>query len=209
MNRIQAINDISDRRINVLDSALISSAKKIVVTEGPGDVIHLEKAIEILSKKYTKYEPLKNDIAIMFQGGAKMVEEYYHSVLDGNLDYLEKVVFVFDHDGEGRDGSKSVIKLSNPKITYLFYEKEYPVKSGEIDFYLEDFYPSSFYSDISLPKISGEPSYCQMKKMSTLTTSVKNKISKKINEEDINVSNFEGYVNFLDQLLDLFGYDKK
>lgn len=209
MDRIQAINDISDRQINVLDSALISSAKKIVVAEGPGDVIHLEKAIEKLSNTQKKYEPLTNDIAIMFQGGAKMVDEYYHSVLSGNLNHLEKVVFVFDHDGQGREGAKLVEKLGDDKIDYLFYERIYPITSTEKDFYLEDFYPSSFYSEIRLPQIEGKPLYCQMKKMDSLASSVKKKIAKKIKDENIDVLNFEGYTNFLDQLLIKFGYNNE
>lgn len=204
MNKIEAVKEISDGQISVLESALISSSRKIIVTEGPGDVTHLEKAIDLLAEKYPKYKPLTNEVAIVFQGGAKMVKEYYHSVLENMLDNLDKVTFVFDHDSEGREGAKMVELLGKDKIDYLFYEKSYPISNTEVDFYLEDFYPDSFYSEVKLPRIEGKPQYRQMMKMSSLAGSVKKKISKQLNTENLNVHDFEGFTEFLNQLLKKF-----
>lgn len=206
MDKIQAINEISDRQITVLESALISSSTKLIITEGPGDVIHIKKAIDILSKKDSRYKQLANNVAILFQGGAKMVQDFYSSALSGMMDKLDKVLFVFDHDAEGREAARLVEKLKDAKIEYIFYEKTYPVKNTNLDFYLEDFYPHDAYSDIALPDINGKPLYCEMKKMASLTTSIKEKISKKINRGDIDDKYFDGYQCFLDELLSKFGF---
>lgn len=206
MNRIEAIKVISDGQISVLESALISSYRKIIVTEGPGDVTHLVKAIDLLAGKYPTYNPLANEVAIVFQGGAKMVKDYYHSVLENLLDNLDKVTFVFDHDSEGREGAKMVEQLAIDKIDYLFYEKNYPISNAEVDFYLEDFYPDSFYSEVKLPQIEGKPQYRQMMKMSSLAGSVKKKISKLLNTEGLDVQYFEGFMEFLNQLLKKFNF---
>ncbi len=204
--KIQAVREMSDGQISVLDSALISSSRKLVITEGPGDVKHIIKAINVLSKSERKYLPLLEEVSIVFQGGAKMVDDYYQSVLKGMYNQIDKVVFVFDHDGEGRDGAKMVKKINKDKIDFLFYEINYPVDANNLDFYLEDFYPHSSYSEVVIPEINGKPNYRQMKKMDTLTKSVKEKISKKIANDRMKDEDFTNFKPFFDELLKKFGY---
>lgn len=203
MEKIKAITEISNNKLNVLDGAIIASAKRLIVTEGPDDIKHIKKAIDALSRKDTRFEKLKG-IPVVFQGGAKLVEEYYNSIISKDINNIEKVVFVFDFDSEGRDGAKLVEKIGNAKIDYVFYNKKYPITSTDYDFYLEDFYSASVYSDIKLPQIVNTPTYYQMKKMATLSKSIKEKLQKKIDNNQISENDFDDFANFFDELLNKF-----
>lgn len=201
MDRIKTITKLSDYKINVLEGAIIASSKKIIVTEGPNDVKHIKTAIEKLSKTDHKYSPLL-EIPIVYQGGAKLGNEYYNSVLEPVLQELDKVIFVFDYDSEGREGAKIIKKLGQEKLTYVYYYDSYPVQDH--DFYLEDFYPKEVYSEIVLPQIDNTPSFFQLKKCGSLSKSVKEKIQQKMDQEGIKDIYFSKYKNFLDQLLNEF-----
>ena len=201
MDRIKTITKLSDYKINVLEGAIIASSKKIIVTEGPNDVKHIKTAIQKLSKTDHKYLPLL-EIPIVYQGGAKLGDEYYNSVLKPVLQELDKVIFVFDHDSEGREGAKIIKNLGQEKLTYVYYSNSYPVQDH--DFYLEDFYPKEVYSEIVLPQIDNTPSFFQLKKCGSLSKSVKEKIQHKMDQGDIKDIYFSEYKNFLDQLLNKF-----
>lgn len=87
MDRIKAITTIADGSISVLEGALIAASKRIIITEGPDDVKHIKAAIFALANIDPKYSALFH-IPIVFQGGAKLVEEYYKSVLEPVYDNL-------------------------------------------------------------------------------------------------------------------------
>ena len=203
MERIKAITKIADGSISILEGALIAASKKIIITEGPDDVKHIKAAILALANIDSLYTKLLN-IPIAFQGGAKLVEEYYTSVLEPVYENLEKVIFVFDYDSEGRDGEKLINKLAKEKIKHLFYYNDYPIPQNTHDFYLEDFYPRSVYPEIVLPNIDQEPSFFEMKKCGSLTKSVKDKLQKMIDRGELKGENFNGFSNFLKQLIDMF-----
>lgn len=203
MDRIKAITTIADGSISVLEGALIAASKRIIITEGPDDVKHIKAAIFALANIDPKYSALFH-IPIVFQGGAKLVEEYYKSVLEPVYDNLENVIFVFDYDSEGRDGVKLVNKLGKEKIKHLYYYDSYPIPENTHDFYLEDFYPRTVYPEIILPNINNEPSFNEMKKCGSLTKSVKDKLQKMIDRGELKGENFNGFSNFLKQLIDIF-----
>ena len=203
MDRIKAITTIVDGEISVLEGGLIAISKNLIITEGPDDVKHIKAAISALSKIDSSYNILSR-IPIAFQGGAKLVDEYYTSVLEPVYENLDKVVFVFDYDSEGREGAKMVDNLSKEKIKYLYFYDEYPIPKDTHDFYLEDFYPYSIYKEIILPHINDRPTYFEMKRCSTLTKSVKAKLQKKINNGDLHGDNFNGFSKFLKELVTIF-----
>lgn len=203
MDRIKAITTIADGSISVLEGALIAASKRIIITEGPDDVKHIKAAILALANMDPKYGALFH-IPIVFQGGAKLVEEYYKSVLEPVYDNLENVIFVFDYDSEGRDGVKLVNKLGKDKIKHLYYYDSYPIPENTHDFYLEDFYPRTVYPDIILPNINNEPSFYEMKKCGSLTKSVKDKLQKMIDRGELKGEHFYGFSNFLMELIDIF-----
>ena len=203
MDRIKAITKISDGSISILEGALIAASKKIIITEGPDDVKHIKAAIIALANVDSQYNKLLN-IPIAFQGGAKLVEDYYSSVLEPVYENLDKVIFVFDYDSEGRDGVKLINKLAKEKIKYLYYYDSYPIPENTHDFYLEDFYPRTVYPEIALPNINQEPSFFEMKKCGSLTKSVKDKLQKMIDRGELKGESFNGFSNFLKQLIDIF-----
>lgn len=203
MDRIKAITKIADGSISILEGALIAASKKIIITEGPDDVKHIKAAISALVNVDPKYSALFH-IPIVFQGGAKLVEEYYKSVLEPVYDNLENVIFVFDYDSEGRDGVKLVNKLGKEKIKHLYYYDSYPIPENTHDFYLEDFYPRTVYPEIILPNINNEPSFYEMKKCGSLTKSVKDKLQKMIDRGELKGENFNGFSNFLNELITIF-----
>lgn len=203
MDRIKAITKIADGSISILEGALIAASKKIIITEGPDDVKHIKAAISALVNVDPKYSALFH-IPIVFQGGAKLVEEYYKSVLEPVYDNLENVIFVFDYDSEGRDGVKLVNKLGKGKIKHLYYYDSYPIPENTHDFYLEDFYPRTVYPEIILPNINNEPSFYEMKKCGSLTKSVKDKLQKMIDRGELKGENFNGFSNFLNELITIF-----
>ena len=203
MDRIKAITKIADGSISILEGALIAASKKIIITEGPDDVKHIKAAISALVNVDPKYSALFH-IPIVFQGGAKVVEEYYKSVLEPVYDNLENVIFVFDYDSEGRDGVKLVNKLGKEKIKHLYYYDSYPIPENTHDFYLEDFYPRTVYPEIILPNINNEPSFYEMKKCGSLTKSVKDKLQKMIDRGELKGENFNGFSNFLNELIRIF-----
>lgn len=202
MDRIKTITQLSDYKINVLEGAIIASSKKIIVTEGPDDVKHIKTAIEKLSQTDPKYLPL-SEIPIVYQGGAKLGDEYYDSVLKPVYQELDNVIFVFDYDSEGREGAKIIERLRKDKLKYIYYYDSYPlpIPGQDHDFYLEDFYPKEVYPEIQLPEINNRPSFFQLKKCGSLSKSVKDKIQKKIDQNLIDDKYFWGYKNFLNQLL--------
>lgn len=203
MDRIKTITKISEGRISILEGALVATAKKMIITEGPDDVKHIKAAISELSKRHLDYAKLLR-IPITFQGGAKLVNEYYESIIKPVYNNLEKIIFVFDYDSEGREGAKLVEKLQLEKITYVYYYDNYPIAQNAHDFFLEDFYPRTIYPDIQLPQIQKEPTFYEMKKCSTLTNSVKSRLQKMIKDGELKGTNFDGYVNFLNQLVAIF-----
>lgn len=206
MDKIKAITQISNNEISVLEGALYAVSKRLIVTEGPDDVKHIKAAISAMSKSNSRFSALLK-IPITFQGGAKLVNEYFNTVLSPLINNFEKIVFVFDYDGEGREGAGLVDKIDNPnnKICSLFYYKEYPIPEKHVhDFFLEDFYDCSVYSEVILPNITKKPTFYEMKKCSTLCTSVKEKLHKKIERNEINDDCFDGYKEFLEQLLEIF-----
>lgn len=199
----ELIRQISNNVISYIESAFIISSKNILVTEGPNDIKHIKAAIDYFSSKDSKYQPLLK-LSLIMQGGAKMVDDYYHTVLSGLENDINLIVFAFDYDSEGRDGAKMVEKLKNNKIKYCFYHNTYPIPTNSLDFYLEDFYNDSVYSEVSIPTISGKPKYYEMKKLGSLTSSVKEKIQKKMDKKELKNSDFDGFKSFLDELLTVF-----
>lgn len=200
-NKKDLIRQISNDEISYIDGAYISSSKNILVTEGPDDIKYIKAAIDFCSKKDNKYKPL-SQIPFLMQGGAKMVNEINETILS-KFEDEKQIVFLFDYDQEGREGAQMVEKLNKSNIKYCYYFKEYPIPDNSLDFYLEDFFDDSVYPEIQIPQINGKAKYYEMKKLGSLAESVKKKIKKKIEAEEI--QNFDGFNPLLDKLLELFG----
>lgn len=202
------IQKLANNEINIIDGACIVSSKNILITEGPDDIFHIKSAISAFSSKDQKYKSLEN-ISFIFMGGAKEVDNYYNEILKSLYDSVNKIVFAFDYDSEGRQGARMVQKLIEKgfnKFQYVYYHKTYPVPEPKLDFYLEDFFDRSVYGDVQLPSINGTPSYAQLKKASTFANSIKEKIQQHKKDNTLKYSDYNGFEVFIDELMKSFGF---
>lgn len=199
---------MANNNINYIDGACIISSKYIIVTEGPDDIYHIKNAISAFSCKGKKYEELKK-ASFIFIGGAKEVDNYFNEILISLYNTINKIVFAFDYDEEGREGAKMVQKLIDrgyDRLAYVYYHKTYPVPAPDIDFYLEDFFDRTAYRDVQLPNFNGEPSFAELKKATTWATSIKKRIQKHKRENSLVPNDYNGFEKFLDQLILSFGF---
>lgn len=197
------IQKIANNEINIIDSACVVSSKHLIVTEGPGDINYITAAIQACGKDDGQYKVLEK-VSFVYTGGAKLVDVYYDEILSDLYDTLEKIVFVFDLDSEGREGAKQAKKLideGKDKIKMVFYNNNYPIVDlDNNDFYLEDLFPRNVYNMVSLPHISGEPTYSQLKKGSTLASSIKSKIAELYKKKLLRDEDYYSFKPFLRNL---------
>ena len=201
------IQKIANNEINIIDSACVVSSKYVLITEGPDDIFHIKSAISAFSSKDDNFRKLEK-VSFVFMGGAKEVDNYYNEILRSMYDTITKIVFVFDYDEEGREGSKMVKKLidvGNDKLQYVFYHKTYPVPAPNLDFYLEDFFERAAYNDVQIPIFNGTPSFAELKKASTWANSIKKRIQKHKHEKSLKPNDYSGFKEFLNQLIVAFG----
>ena len=200
------IAKMANNNISFIDGACIVSSKYLVLTEGPGDISFLTAAIDACGKADSKYKKLEK-VSFVYIGGASQVGDFELEVLSKLYDTLERVVFVFDYDSEGREGEKAAQKLINggrDKYKILFYNNQYPYVVDD-DFYIEDFFDKKAYNVVQLPNISGEPTYAQLKKCGSLAKSVKDKIAKNYKDKVLKPEDYYGFKPFLDQLITVCG----
>lgn len=199
---------MANNNINYIDGACIIASKYVIVTEGPDDIYHIKSAISAFAALDSKYKTLEN-VSYVFTGGAKEVDKYYDEILKSLYDTITKMVFVFDYDGEGREGAKMVQKLidsGKAKLQYVFYHKTYPVPAPDVDFYLEDFFDRITYQDVQLPNINGVPSFAELKKAKTWAESIKKRIQRHRQENSLTPGDYNGFQEFLNQLILSFGF---
>ena len=124
-------------------------------------------------------------------------------------DTIDRLVFVFDYDEEGREGAKMVKKLidgGNEKFQYVYYHKNYPVPKPDLDFYLEDLFEKTAYKDVQLPTINGTPSFAEFKKSATWANSIKKRIQRHKREKTLTSDDYLGFQAFIDQLIFCFDF---
>lgn len=202
------ISKMANNNINFIDGACIISSKYVIITEGPDDIYHIKSAISAFAALDSKYKALEN-VSYVFTGGAKEVDKYYDEILKSLYDTITKMVFVFDYDGEGREGAKMVQKLidsGKAKLQYVYYHKTYPVPAPDVDFYLEDFFDRITYQDVQLPNINGVPSFAELKKAKTWAESIKKRIQRHRQENSLTPEDYNGFQEFLNQLILSFGF---
>jgi len=118
---LASISELSDNTIDYFDGAFLLSSKNILVVEGQYDKWYLEKAISVFSKKDEKYQKLHN-ISIIPQGSASHTKTFFQQVIEGMMDHLTKVVFLFDYDDKGYEGWKMITGLKKDKVSSIFYQ---------------------------------------------------------------------------------------
>jgi ABC-type cobalamin/Fe3+-siderophores transport system ATPase subunit len=214
-NKLEQIRTLSGGMIDYFEGIMLLNSKKLLIVEGPYDKRYLKKAINALAKSNPKYIKL-NDIAIFYTGGTGEVELIYNDFLKEHIDNYDKIVFLYDYDGGGFDGWNKTKKITNKKVSSIFYQEKYdeeksPSKKNDINFkdtvLVEDFFSSESYKTVK-DKIDSEfkekithKDYRKGNKANGADR-IKGYIEKNyLSFED---KWYEGFTNVLDKLLEFF-----
>lgn len=201
INKLEAI---SGEDIDFISSSVVVGSKFVLVVEGVSDVRCLTKAIEVWSRKDAKYKKLES-IKLLSAGGSGDVKEIFTDVLLSQIDYIEKIVFLFDIDDGGKKGHEKIEELKKeekyrqyaPKVTTVYYNEDIAQ-----NFELEDLFPKEVYSHI-VEKLRKLETYRDFKNRSKKTASeIKDYIKDKAStfQDDW----YDGFKSILDKLLTAF-----
>lgn len=202
---INKLSEISGEEIDIISSAVVIGSKHVLVVEGVSDVRCLTKAIEVWSNKDSKYKKLEA-IKFMSAGGTGDVKEIFTDVLFPQIDYIEKIVFLFDVDGAGKTGSEKIAKLKKAdaykhiasKIETIYYRDD-----TSKNFELEDMFPKEAYKHI-VDRLHTLETYRDFK---TKTTKTSAEIKDFIKEKAVTFKDewYDDFKPVLDKLMDVFG----
>lgn len=202
---INKLSEISGEEIDIISSAVVIGSKHVLVVEGVSDVRCLTKAIEVWSNKDPKYKKLEA-IKFMSAGGTGDVKEIFTDVLFPQIDYIEKIVFLFDVDGAGKTGSEKIAKLKKAdaykhiasKIETIYYRDD-----TSKNFELEDMFPKEAYKHI-VDRLHTLETYRDFK---TKTTKTSAEIKDFIKEKAVTFKDewYDDFKPVLDKLMDVFG----
>ena len=201
---INKLSEISGEEIDFISSSVVVGSKYILIVEGISDVRCLTKAIEVWSKKVPNYKKLES-VKFLSAGGTGDVKDIFTDVLCSQMNYIEKVVFLFDIDDAGKKG--------HAKIDELIKEQEYKQFATKIEgiyynnditknFELEDLFPYDVYKHI-VDNFHKLKTYRDFKNRSTKTTSeIKDYIKEKAST--FKDEWYDGFKPVLDKLIEVF-----
>ena len=204
--RQKRVSVLSDGYITLVDGACLLTSKKVVVTEGHYDIAYIKKAIDLLKNDKPKYLEL-NRLCFISQGGAGHTKDFINDTIMPVIENLDKVLFLFDSDKDGKSAAKIVKDINDDKIIALCYLSNF--KEPASDFYVEDYFGHTCYDNDVMEvvrRIGNATRYADIKKLSfSLGATVKGTIEKNYDKYPK-----EQYYNFrplLDKLLDEFGLE--
>ena len=207
-DKLRQINFLSDGVVNYFEGSFILTSKKILVTEGPYDKRYIEKAIVALTQNNKQYEKF-NQIAIIPSGSASNTQTFYEQILQSQIDKYDKIVFLFDYDGEGYQGWKKIRNLRTTKLTSIFYQDNYDSEKNEEPketdtIMVEDlFSPESYKKKVEEAHLSDKHTHkdfrcCTTNLAGSIKTCIQNNYSSFKDEW------FDGFKPVLDKLLEVF-----
>ena len=157
---LKNLAELTDNEIDYFEGSFILSSKKILVTEGPYDILYLKHAIEKFADENPKYIKLREQVAFMHAGGANNASALYQQTLFPLINKIENLVFIFDYDKEGFKGAeelrKSMTSYNDVKTVLLFYQDNYsthktrePNDKDTESYMVEDLFDISAYTQVS------------------------------------------------------------
>jgi len=206
-NKLKQISDLSGNIINLFEGAFILSAPYTLIVEGTYDIKYLKKAIDIFAKDDSKYEPLRQ-LAFIPMGSAGNADSFFNDVIVTLLPKAKKIIYIFDYDRAGVDGSRKVEKLktTHPKLENLFYQEDYTASYPMSDnittpYYIEDMFDKVVYQDI-IAELHSKHKFNEYK---TLKGSTCDKIKAKIEKSHhfFNDTSYGDFGPLLDKLLNI------
>lgn len=203
---INKLSAISGEDIDFISCSVVVGSKYILVVEGISDVRCLTKAIEVWSNKDAKYQKLQN-IKLLSAGGSGDVKEIFTDVLLSQIEYIDKIVFLFDVDDAGKKGYKKIEDVKQnanytqyaSKIEAIYYNDDLSQ-----NFELEDLFSKEVYEHIVKTHHSLE-TYREFKNHSQKPVQeIKDHIKEKASS--FNDDRFDGFQPVLDRLLTSFNF---
>ena len=220
---INKLIQLSSGEIDFLNGSILLSSKKILVTEGPYDKRYIEKAIAVLQAEDSRYKEFSHIVIIPSGGAGENSKTFYEQVLQPQIDKYDKIVFLFDYDGDGYTGWEKIRDLQTAKLTSIFYQDNYdPEKTKKPEqkdtIMLEDLFPEESYKtiidtiheckthkdfrNIRLKFEDKDENKKNKNKNQTLADRIKHHIQNNYN--DFKKEWFEGFKPVLDKLLEVF-----
>lgn len=204
IEKLKYIVELSGGKVNYLDGAFILSSKYVVVVEGGSDINYIKQAIEIFSSKDNKYNCLKK-LSYLPQGSADHTENFYNEVIVKALEPIERVLFIYDYDKNGKKGYNIVdkYKAQQPKINAIYYQPDYSNDMADNDFFVEDLFPPVSYQNI-LDELKSISQYHVFKKRKKTTCDmIKDHLNTHYADEAFK-EHYNGFKPLLDYLVEYF-----
>lgn len=132
---LQHLAELTGNEIDYFEGSFILSSKRILVTEGPYDILYIKHAIDKLSADNQSYLKIKEQVAFLHAGGSDNAVDLYNQTLYPSRNHYEHLVFLFDYDKAGFEGAEKVKKAindyedTNPII--LFYQDDYSTEKDK------------------------------------------------------------------------------
>ncbi len=208
---LKHLSELTDNDVDYFEGSFILSSKKILVTEGPYDILYIKHAINQLAEDNPNYLKIKEQVAFMHAGGANNTEKLYELTLYPVKFHLSKLAFLFDYDKDGYTGANQLKKIMVSKndttTAVLYYQPDYisdynNEPNDNSSYIVEDlFAPASYKSKVEIVHHMNTHREFRNNKQATA------KAIKKHIEENYSSFNKEWLSNFrpvLDKLLDVF-----
>lgn len=205
VEKLKHIVELSGGRVNYLDGAFILSSKHVVVVEGCSDINYIRQAIEIFSSRDNKYNCLKR-LSYLPQGSADHTESFYTEVIVKALEPIERVLFIYDRDDNGKNGYKIInkYKTDQPKINAIYYQPDYSTDMADSDsFFVEDLFSPASYQNI-LDELRQISQYNGFKNRRQSTCNVIKHHIEKHYADDAFKEYYDGFQPLLDYLVEYF-----
>lgn len=205
IEKLQQIKELSEGQINYLDGAFILSSKHVLIVEGNADVSYLKRAIEICSSQNDKYSCLKR-LSYLPMGSADHTKGFYTDVASNTLESVEKILFIYDHDKNGKNGYRLIEKYKKvqPKINAIYYQNDYTTTlKDDQPFFIEDLFSVSSYQCV-LDEIRRISNYRDFKRRTQRVCDIiKSYIGEHYTDDSFEV-HYEGFKPLLDYLVNYF-----
>lgn len=195
---------LSGGLLDYIEGSVVFASKNILALEGLSDIKCLRKAFNVFSNKDAKYQKLKSVQLVSF-GGTGNAPDLFTQVLVHHMDHIDHLIYLFDNDGAGKSGNKSITEcLQKPEYTgYTAKVKSIFYKDGANNFELEDFFPQGVYNDI-VTQFHALNTYRDFKdNKQKITDKIKDKVKDKV--DLFQPEDFDDFEPLLDTLLQEFG----
>lgn len=153
---LKHLAELTDNSIDYFEGSFILSSKKILVTEGPYDILYIKHAIDEFSDDNPNYLKIRDHVAFLHAGGSSNAADLYEQTLYPASEHYDNLVFLFDYDKAGFEGAEkvkeSMRKKGDAKPKILFYQDDYslvktrkPIDKDSESYMAEDLFDSNSY----------------------------------------------------------------